>query len=122
VPFPQHLHPLKNEEEKKQCIFCVSGECGCIDYGEYFDHEYLDHDYILFGYLDVNINDKVYNYTLATTLVNNVHVITCVHDIAVVTTGGKRRHHKEKKTIEAHTSSLVALHFTPATTKIDERL
>ena len=42
--------------------------CGFHDYDEYYiDHNYLDHGYIMIGYLDIDIKDKVYSNTSATT-------------------------------------------------------
>ena len=55
------------------------------------DHGYIDHGYItMIGYLDIDINGYVYSNSSATTPVNSVRLVTCVHDTPAVTAGGNR--------------------------------
>ena len=81
-PSPPHNKTLRS----KSRIFCAFGAIG------YNNHVYdnIDHGYIRTDYLDIDIHDIVYNNTSATTLVNNVRVVTRVHATPVVTVGGKR--------------------------------
>ena len=64
--------------------------CGFIIHDDHtIDHDYLDHGYItMIGYLD--INGYVYSNSSATTPVNSVRLVTCVHDTPAVTAGGNR--------------------------------
>ena len=59
--------------------------CGFIIH----DDHTIDHGYItMIGYLD--INGYVYSNSSATTPVNSVRLVTCVHDTPAVTAGGNR--------------------------------
>ena len=64
--------------------------CGFIIHDDHIiDRDYLDHGYItMIGYLD--INGYVYCNSSATTPVNSVRLVTCIHDTPVVTAGGNR--------------------------------
>ena len=44
----------------------------------------------MFGYLDIDIKRNVYGNSSATTPVNSIRVVTCVHTTPAVTAGGKR--------------------------------
>ena len=72
--------------------------CGFIIHDDHtIDHDYLDHGYIIMiGYLDINC--YVYNNSSATTSVNSVRLVTCVHDTPAVTAGGNRGEDREGAT------------------------
>ncbi|KAE8781676.1 Metal transporter Nramp2 [Hordeum vulgare] len=81
----------------------------------YLDHVYLDHGYItMIGYLDININDLVYNNSSATTPVNSVRVVTSVHATPAVTAGGNRG--ETRKAPEGDT--VTALSTDPSETQL----
>ena len=71
-------------------FFAPPALCGFIIHDDHtIDHDYLDHGYItMIGYLD--INGYVYSNSSATTPVNSVRLVNCVHDTPAVTAGGNR--------------------------------
>jgi hypothetical protein len=72
------------KRRRNRTTFFTSGECS------YTSYDYLDH-----GYLQLpRHRGYIYNYTSATTPVNNVHAITYGNDTLVVIAGGKRRKQK----------------------------
>ena len=44
----------------------------------------------MIGYLNIDINGYVYSNSSATTPVNSIRLVTCVHDTPAVTAGGNR--------------------------------
>ena len=75
---------------RHSAFFAPPALCGFIIHDDHtIHHDYLDHGYItMIGYLDVN--GYVYNNSSATTPVNSVRLVTCVHDTLAVTAGGNR--------------------------------
>ena len=71
--------------------------CGFIIHDDYtIDHDFIDHGYIsMIGYLDIDIRGCVYNNSSATTPVNSVRLVICVHDTPAVTAGGNRGEDRE---------------------------
>ena len=74
----------------ERIFFAPPALCGFIIHDDHtIDHDYLDHGYItMIGYLD--INGYVYSNSSATTPVNSVRLVTCVHDTPAVTARGNR--------------------------------
>ena len=116
--------------------------CGFIMHDDHtIDHDYLDHGYIIMiGYLD--INGYVYSNSSATTPVNSVRLVTCVHDTPAVTAGGNRGESREapqgdtvtalganlsetqlmmsqrrRRRKHKSSNSVIIVRFTPATTE-----
>ena len=85
-------------------IFASPALCGFIIHDDHIiDHDYLDHGYItMIGYLD--INGYVYNNSSATTPVNSVRLVTCVHDTPAVTAGGNREETRKTPEVDAVTA------------------
>ena len=75
---------------RHSAFFAPPALCSFIIHDDHtIDHDYLDHGYIIMiGYLA--INGYVYSNSSATTPVNSVRLITCVHDTPAVTAGGNR--------------------------------
>ena len=123
-------------------FFAPPALCGFIIHDDHtIDHDYLDHGYItMIGYLD--INGYVYSNSSATTPVNSVRLVTCVHDTPAVTAGGNRGEGRKAPEGDAVTAlgadpsetqlmmarrrrrrkhkssnSVVIVRFTPATTE-----
>ena len=77
--------------------------CGFIIHDDHtIDHDYLDHGYIIMiGYLDIDIRGCVYSNSSATTPVNSVRLVICVHDTPVVDAGGNRGEDREDTALGA---------------------
>ena len=77
---------------RHSAFFAPPALCGFIIHDDHtIDHDYIDHGYItMIGYLDIDIRGCVYNNSSATTPVNSVRLVSCVHDTPAVTAGGNR--------------------------------
>ena len=92
------------QQLRHSAFFAPPTLCSFIIHSDYtIDHDYLDHGYItMVGYFD--INGYVYNNSSATTPVNSVRLVTCVHDTPVVTMGGEGRKAPEGDAVTALTA------------------
>jgi hypothetical protein len=54
---------------------------------------------VMIGYLDIDINGNVYSNSSATTLVNNVSVVTCVHNTTFRDCGREDRRYIEREAV-----------------------